>query len=44
MDAKKQIIDAFKFRHACKEFDPTKKIPAKEKTRRGPDEVVIWIN
>ncbi len=26
MDTKKQIIDAFNFRHACKEFDPTKKI------------------
>ncbi len=28
MDIKKQIIDAFNFRYACKEFDPTRKIPA----------------
>ncbi len=30
MDTKKQVIDAFNFRHACKEFDPTKKIPEDE--------------
>jgi len=26
MDTKNQIIDAFNFRHACKEFDPARKI------------------
>lgn len=27
---KKEVLDAFKFRHACKEFDPTKKISAED--------------
>ena len=27
MDIRKQIVDAFNFRHACKEFDSSKKIP-----------------
>ncbi|SDK38008.1 Nitroreductase [Methylophilus rhizosphaerae] len=30
MIAKQQILDAFQFRHACKEFDASKKIPQDE--------------
>lgn len=30
MISKQDILDAFHFRHACKEFDPTRKIPAED--------------
>ena len=30
MDKKQQILNVFNFRHACKEFDPDKKIPEED--------------